>query len=49
MFLEKLIKNLAEKTKKIKVLGLATNSQEIKKGYIFFAIKGKKKKWRKLH
>ena len=40
MFLEKLIKNLAEKTKKIKVLGLATNSQEIKKGYIFFAIEG---------
>ena len=45
MFLEKLIKNLTEEKKKIKILGLATNSQKIKKGFIFFAIRGQKKKW----
>ena len=42
MLLEKLISHLSNKKKKIKVKGLATNSKKIKKGFIFFAIKGHK-------
>ena len=40
MLLKTLIKNLPKEKKKIKVKGLATNSKKVKKGYIFFAIKG---------
>ena len=40
-FLKKLIKNTF-KEKKIKVLGLATNSKKVKKRFYFFAIKGNK-------
>ena len=40
MLLKKLIKSLPKK-KNIKVQGLSINSKKIKKGYIFFAIKGK--------
>ena len=42
MLLEKLIKNLPTKKKKIWIKGLAINSKKIKKGFIFFAIKGNK-------
>ncbi len=41
MLLKNLIKNYHPK-KKIKIYGLATNSKKVKRGYIFFAIKGKK-------
>jgi MurE/MurF fusion protein len=40
MLLKNLINNLPEKKKIIKIMGLSTNSKEIKPGYIFFAIKG---------
>ena len=39
MLLKKLIKNF-KKEKKIKIKGLSINSKKIKKGFIFFAIKG---------
>ena len=42
MLLKNLIKNLSKEKKKIKIQGLAINSQKIRKGFIFFAIKGKK-------
>ena len=42
MLLKKLIKNLPSEKKKIRILGLASNSKKIKKGYIFFAINGEK-------
>jgi MurE/MurF fusion protein len=42
MLLKNLINNLPEKKKKIKISGLSTNSKEVKKGHIFFAIKGSK-------
>ena len=42
MYLEKLIKQLPQEKKKIKIRGLAINSKKIKKGFIFFAIKGEK-------
>ncbi len=42
MFLEKIIKNPQKEKKKIRVKGLEINSKKIKKGYIFFAIKGQK-------
>jgi UDP-N-acetylmuramyl tripeptide synthase len=42
MLLKKLIKDIPKEKKKIKILGLTTNSKEVKKGYIFFAIKGLK-------
>ncbi len=42
MLLKKLINNLPAKRKNIKVTGLSINSKNIKKGYIFFAIKGHK-------
>ena len=41
MLLKNLINNLPKKKKKITITGLATNSKDVKKGYIFFAIKGK--------
>ena len=40
MLLKKLINNLPEQNKKIVISGLSTNSKKVKKGYIFFAIKG---------
>ena len=40
MLLKNLINNLPEGKKKITIRGLSTNSQEVKKGYIFFAVKG---------
>ena len=42
MLLKKLIKNLSSEKKKIKIRGLSTNSKKIKKGFIFFAIRGNK-------
>ena len=42
MLLKKLIKNLPKETKNIKIKGLALNSRKVKKGFIFFAIKGLK-------
>ena len=40
MLLKNLINNLPEEKKKIKILGLSTDSKTVKKGFIFFAIKG---------
>ena len=40
MFLKQLIKNLTEEKKKLVIKGLETNSKKIKKGFIFFAIRG---------
>jgi MurE/MurF fusion protein len=40
MLLKNLINNIPEEKKKVSITGLSTNSKEIKKGYIFFAIKG---------
>ena len=40
MLLKKLINNLPKNQKNIKILGISTNSKRIKKGFIFFAIKG---------
>ena len=42
MLLKKLINNLPPEKKKIKIQGISTNSKKIKKGFIFFAIKGSK-------
>ena len=42
MLLKNLIKDIAKDKKKILISGLSTNSKEIKKNYIFFAIKGNK-------
>ena len=43
MLLNKLIKDFStQKKKKIKILGIAVNSKNVKPGYIFFAIKGNK-------
>ena len=42
MLLKKLIKNLPKEYKKISIQGLAVDSKKIKKGFIFFAIKGSK-------
>ena len=42
MLLKKLIKNLPKEYKKISIQGLAADSKKIKKGFIFFAIKGNK-------
>ena len=41
MLLKKIIKNISEK-KNLRITGLSTNSQEVKRGNIFFAIKGSK-------
>ena len=40
MLLKKLINNLPEQKKKIVISGLSSNSKQVKKGHIFFAIKG---------
>ena len=42
MLLKKLIKNLPREKKKIEIKGLSSNSKKVRKGYIFFAIKGLK-------
>ncbi len=42
MLLKKLINNLPENKKKIDIRGLAINSKQVKKNFIFFAIKGHK-------
>ncbi len=42
MLLKKLIKNLSKKNKNIFVKGLAINSKKVKRGFVFFAIKGHK-------
>ena len=42
MLLRQLIENLPKEKKNIKIRGLETNSKKIKKGFIFFAIKGNK-------
>ena len=42
MLLKNLISNLPEEIKEITITGLSTNSKEIKRGHIFFAIKGTK-------
>ena len=42
MLLKNLISNIPKRRKKIKIRGLASDSNKIKKGYIFFAIKGNK-------
>ena len=42
MLLKNLINNLPEDKKKFVIKGLSVNSKDIKKGYIFFAIKGNK-------
>ena len=41
MLLKNLINNFPER-KKVVITGLSTNSKEVKKGFIFFAIKGNK-------
>ena len=40
MLLKNLIKNISINWKKVEVSGLSTNSNEVKRNYIFFAIKG---------
>ena len=40
MLLKNLINNLPEEEKKIIISGLSTNSKEVKRGHIFFAIRG---------
>jgi len=42
MLLKNLIKNSPSNLKKLEIKGLALNSKEVKKGFIFFAIKGNK-------
>ncbi len=42
MLLKNLIKDIPRSKKNILISGLATNSKDIKKNYIFFAIKGNK-------
>ena len=42
MLLKKLIKNLPQEKKNIRIKGIADNSKKVKKGFIFFAIKGSK-------
>ena len=41
MLLKKLIKNLPKEKKKLKIHGISNNSKKIKRGFVFFAIKGK--------
>ncbi len=42
MLLKNLIKNIPKEKKNISISGLSSNSNEIKKNYIFFAIRGNK-------
>ena len=41
MLLQKITKNLPKKKKKLKIYGISNNSKKIKRGYVFFAIRGK--------
>tara|TARA_B100001059_G_C17759245_1_gene541795 strand:+ start:711 stop:1211 length:501 start_codon:yes stop_codon:yes gene_type:complete len=40
MLLKNIINNLPERKKNILISGISTNSKEVKKGHIFFAVKG---------
>ncbi len=40
MLLKNLIKNSSKSLQKLKIRGLALNSEDVKKGFIFFAVKG---------
>ena len=40
MLLKNLIKNSPKSLEKLKIKGLALNSKDVKKGFIFFAVKG---------
>ena len=42
MLLKNLIKNVPKNIEKLNIKGLALNSKDVKKGFIFFALKGKK-------
>ena len=42
MLLKQLIKNLPKEKKNIDIKGLEINSKKVKKGFIFFAIRGQK-------
>ncbi len=42
MLLKNLIKKVPKNIKKLNIKGLALNSKDVKKGFIFFALKGKK-------
>ncbi len=42
MLLKNLIKGIPKEKKNIKILGISTNSKDVKKNHIFFAIKGNK-------
>ena len=42
MLLKNLIKGIPSNKRNIQIAGISSNSNEIKKDYIFFAIKGKK-------
>ena len=42
MLLKNLIKSPPQDLKKLNIKGLAINSKKVRKGFIFFAIKGKK-------
>ena len=42
MLLKNLIKDISKEKKNINISGISTNSKEIKKNFIFFAIKGNK-------
>ena len=42
MLLKNLIKNSPKSLQKIEIKGLALNSKDVKKGFIFFAVKGNK-------
>ena len=42
MLLKKLIKKIPKNKQNLLISGISSNSKEIKKNYIFFAIKGKK-------
>ena len=49
MLLKNLIKNISKDNEKIIINGISTNSKKVKKNFIFFAIKGKKIKRRKIY
>ena len=42
MLLKNLIRDISENKKNISISGIASNSKDVKKNYIFFAIKGNK-------
>ena len=49
MLLKKLIKNIPNKFNNIDIKGLSSNSNEVKRNYIFFAIKGNKTNGEKIY